>query len=61
MGEIADAMLNGVFCAECGELMGDVLDDDFVEPGYPRRCEGCEQDDMDEPARPKRRSRRAKP
>jgi len=59
MGEIADAMLNGVMCASCGELFGDVLDDGFEEPGYPRYCDGCEppgyprNSDADEP--PKRR------
>jgi len=33
MGEIADAMLSGLFCAECGGVF-----DDHDEPGYPRYC-----------------------
>jgi hypothetical protein len=33
MGEIADAMLNGDMCEQCGEWLGD-------GPGYPRNC-GC--------------------
>ena len=37
MGEIADAMLSGLFCAECGAVF-----DDMQEPGYPRFC--CEDD-----------------
>lgn len=35
MGDIADAMLSGLFCQTCGEI----IDDD--EPGYPRSCGGC--------------------
>ena len=34
MGEIAEAMLNGVFCQQCGTFLGD-------EVGYPRTCHGC--------------------
>ena len=37
MGEIADAMLSGLFCSVCGEYM------DGDEPGYPRPCAGCEE------------------
>ena len=32
MGEIAEAMLNGLFCEGCGELL------DGDEPGYTRYC-----------------------
>ena len=35
MGEIADAMLQGLFCQLCGELI------DGFETGYPRTCVGC--------------------
>ncbi len=35
MGEIADAMINGLFCEVCGEYL------DGDEPGYPRKCENC--------------------
>lgn len=37
MGEIAEMMLNGSLCEGCGELMPD-----HREPGYPRRCSGCQ-------------------
>jgi len=37
MGEIADAMLSGLFCQCCGEVF-----DDMDEPGYPRMCEACD-------------------
>jgi hypothetical protein len=36
MGEIADAILEGVFCQHCGEVM-----DDQRAPGHPRSCFGC--------------------
>lgn len=36
MGEMAEAMLSGLFCEVCGELI------DGKEPGYPRRCWWCE-------------------
>lgn len=36
MGEIAEAMLEGLFCQACGELI------DGEEPGYPRDCPGCD-------------------
>lgn len=36
MGEMADALINGLFCQVCG----DVIDGD--EPGFPRTCEGCQ-------------------
>jgi len=34
MGEIAEMMLAGVLCEQCGEFIGD-------EVGYPRNC-GCD-------------------
>lgn len=40
MGEIADMMLDGTFCHQCGGVMPDV-DDHFEAPGFPRWCEGC--------------------
>lgn len=36
MGDIAEAMLSGLFCEWCGEVI------DGEESGFPRRCEGCE-------------------
>jgi len=38
MGDIADAMINGLFCQYCGCLI------DGDEPGYPRDC-GCGEED----------------
>lgn len=37
MGEIADSIIEGDFCQECGEFMGD-------GDGYPRTCGGCKKD-----------------
>lgn len=39
MGDMAEAILEGLLCQVCGEL----IDDD--EPGYPRTCEACQGDD----------------
>lgn len=35
MGDIADAVLDGLFCESCGDLI------DGEETGYPRNCEDC--------------------
>lgn len=35
MGEIAEAMINGLFCQQCGAYI------DGQEPGYPRNCDDC--------------------
>ena len=35
MGEIADAMLDGDMCEQCGELLGD-------GDGFPRLCRSCQ-------------------
>lgn len=35
MGEIADGVINGLFCAECCGII------DGEEPGYERKCEDC--------------------
>ena len=37
MGEIAEMMLDGTLCEECGGLVGD----EPREVGYPRLCELC--------------------
>ena len=39
MGEIAEMMLDGARCEQCGEFI-----DDGEECGYPRLCAGCEPD-----------------
>jgi len=40
MGDIADAMIGGLFCEQCGGLI------DGEEPGYPRNC-GCDSEEED--------------
>ncbi len=35
MGEIADSIINGDVCEECGEWIGE-------GDGYPRKCSSCE-------------------
>lgn len=37
MGDIADMVLDGTLCQECGEYVGDDI-------GYPRSCAGCSGD-----------------
>ncbi len=45
MGDIADAMLNGEMCEQCGEYI-----DDGNDGGYPRKCAGCSlEDQLDDP------------
>jgi hypothetical protein len=42
MGEIADAMLEGVLCQECGVFIDDSKHPGYVgASGYPRYCYGC--------------------
>lgn len=36
MGEIAEGMLDGTFCQQCGEVMNE-----GGGPGYPQTCRGC--------------------
>ena len=40
MGEIAEAMLDGTFCVQCGEYL-----DNGGGLGYPMTCAGCGGDD----------------
>jgi hypothetical protein len=49
MGEIAELMLNGFYCEQCGGLI------DGEEPGYPRLCEDCEREN-----KPKKHRKKAK-
>jgi len=47
MGEIAEAMSNGLFCACCGVML------DGEEPGYPRYCtRQCEPPGHRDPIKP---------
>ncbi len=46
MGEIADMILDGTLCQECGGLVYDEGDpnealEEEVSPGYPRTCYDC--------------------
>lgn len=34
MGEIAEAMQDGILCETCGDYLGDAV-------GYPRKCKHC--------------------
>lgn len=43
MGEISEAILDGLMCEVCGEVFEDALEGDDP-PGFPRRCPGCDKD-----------------
>ena len=57
MGEIAEMMINGIMCEQCGCWMpeaercieskgrvdGDIFDD---PPGYPRKCNDCAREEI---------------
>ena len=48
MGQVADDMLDGLMCQECGVWMPDVLEDNSPlwekPPGYPRTCPDCKEE-----------------
>lgn len=45
MGDIAEMMLDGTFCQQCGAVMEDISENhDMEAPGYPRTCEGCKRE-----------------
>lgn len=46
MGEMADYLINGDDCEWCGKIMGN-------GPGYPRLCDGCEQEKKRDEAKQK--------
>lgn len=52
MGDIADMILDGILCENCGSYIDDDISNDG--PGFPRLCEYCqaeqdnEQDDSDD-------------
>lgn len=37
MGDFTEAVIEGIFCCECGELV------DGTETGFPRPCEECKE------------------
>lgn len=43
MGEIAEMMIDGILCEQCGEYIGGAV-------GYPRTCSGCDGSYNNEPA-----------
>lgn len=43
MGEVADSILDGDFCQECGEYMGE-------GDGYPRSCPACQRGNREQRA-----------
>lgn len=42
MGDIAEAVVDGMLCQTCGVFL------DGGSPGHPRWCEDCAPDDADE-------------
>ena len=53
MGQVADDILDGICCEQCGSWMPDVFKKDHKgktafedPPGYPRTCPGCLEDEM---------------
>lgn len=44
MGEIAEMMLDGTLCQQCGVTMPGV-DEDGEAPGYPQTCADCLDDE----------------
>lgn len=52
MGEIAELMLSGFYCEQCGCMIGG------DEPGYPRLCEDCEKESH--PRKHKKRRKKAR-
>lgn len=47
MSEIADMILEGTLCQECGGLIEDLIptigEELLGAPGHPRECEDCEE------------------
>ena len=41
MGEIAELVLEGILCSQCGSFI------DEIEVGYPRLCEDCDDEEDD--------------
>jgi hypothetical protein len=46
MGEIAEAMLDGTLCSQCGDYLGG-------DEGYPVTCDGCKRAERREPRLPR--------
>lgn len=56
MGEIADMMLDGTMCEQCGEWLGDPMS----EPqGFPGLCPSCASRDVEPRKTHKQKKKRA--
>ncbi|MGL4695225.1 hypothetical protein [Enterococcus larvae] len=44
MGEIAEMVLDGTLCDVCGGVFDDIVAGE-EEPGYPRTCEDCKEEE----------------
>ena len=43
MGEMADDIIDGTVCQECGMFFRDVFAGEYMDaPGYPRTCNECD-------------------
>jgi NMD protein affecting ribosome stability and mRNA decay len=49
MGEIAEMMLSGILCESCGSYI-----EDGEEPGHPRKCDDCMQEEKPKDRKPRR-------
>lgn len=47
MGQIAESMLDGSMCEQCGEYLGDAV-------GYPQTCAGCDEFECTDSGKAKR-------
>jgi hypothetical protein len=56
MGEIAEMMLDGCLCEQCGDYLGE-------GDGYPQVCESCQREETPSPPKAAKRRKRksAKP
>ena len=54
MGEIADAVIGGFYCQECGQYI------DGKEPGYPRICKDCIREENNKANKRRIKERRIK-
>lgn len=57
MGEIAEMMLDGTMCQQCGEWLNDGDDGDDGE-GFPVSCESCKESDYAKAVKQKLRTMR---
>lgn len=52
MGDIAEMMMEGTLCQECGGFI-----DDDEDGGYPRTCEDCKREAAEDEKAKKRKGR----